>query len=157
MKMGPGLLVFLLGLGLGIGAPYLIERYFRDYLPPFLAFESHPLKGEVVRKQREPDRLLVTIVTEEGTILATFRQHLDEIDLLVEEGNAITIAVPGYEPFVTDPRILRVGQARQALPGRSSPPSESRPDVSPPDAGQTPEDAPTPPDSPVFQEIPASP
>ncbi|MBI2369318.1 MAG: hypothetical protein HYV08_03620 [Deltaproteobacteria bacterium] len=59
-------------------------------------------------KQREEDRLLLTVLTPRGAILATFRQKVAEIDLLVDVGDTLTLGLPRYEPFLADPRIERV-------------------------------------------------
>ena len=81
--------VFFLGVGAGVGAPILLSRYAQPYLPQFLQKISHPLAGTVTHKQRDQDRLLMTITTADGTILATFRKQIPEIDLLVEEQDSV--------------------------------------------------------------------
>jgi len=102
--------VFCLGLGLGLSGPLLATRYMEPYLPQFLKKPLHPLEGIVTHKQREQDRLLVTVTTQNGTILATFRKQMAEIDLLVEEQDSMTLDVKQYEPFVNDPPVLKVNK-----------------------------------------------
>lgn len=50
----------------------------------------------------------MTITTADGTILATFKKQVPEIDLLVEEQDSVTLDVGQYEPFVNDPPVLKV-------------------------------------------------
>src|SRR5881628_2017313 len=66
------------------------------------------VEGEVAKKLREQDRLLVTLVTGRGAILITFRQKVAEVDLLVAEGDKLTLHVRRFEPFVEDPAIQSV-------------------------------------------------
>ncbi|MCA9464753.1 MAG: hypothetical protein KC643_04830 [Nitrospira sp.] len=100
--------LFLLGIGLGLGAPMFVSQYAQAYLPQFFKDPVHPLKGTVTHKQRDQDRLLMTITTSDGTILATFRQQIPEIDLLIEVQDSVTLNVKAYEPFVNDPPVLNV-------------------------------------------------
>jgi hypothetical protein len=102
------LFIFVFGVAVGLTGAFLGPRYFGAYLPAFIAGETHSVVGSVVRMQREPDRLLVTISTAEGTMLATFTQKVSEIALLLAESDAITIALRRYEPFVTNPPIVKV-------------------------------------------------
>ena len=67
---------------------------------------TQEVKGTVVRKQTDPNRLLLTISSKEGAILATFQKKIAEISLLVDEGDTITLAVKDYTPFVTAPLVL---------------------------------------------------
>jgi hypothetical protein len=67
--------LFLLGVGFGLGAPFLASRYAQPYLPRFFQETVHPLTGTVTHKEREQDRLLMTVTTQDGTILATFRKR----------------------------------------------------------------------------------
>lgn len=111
--------LFCLGLGLGLGGPLVASQYIEPYMPSFLKKPLHPLEGIVTHKQRDQDRLLMTITTQDGTILSTFVKHVAEIDLLVEEQDSITLDVKQYEPFVNDPPVLKVNKQ---VPQTSSPP-----------------------------------
>ena len=113
------LLVFLLGIALGVGgtmiAPDMAGPYL-PYLPPaFSVKKMETVEGEVVRKVREGDHLLLTVQTSQGTVLATFRKKVAEIDLLVQQGDALTLNLSRYEPFVNDPAIERVRKQDVAL------------------------------------------
>lgn len=83
-------------------------RYVGTYLPTFIAGETYSLEGSVARLQREPERLLVTISTPQGALLAIFTQKVSEIELLLAEGDLVTVALRQYEPFITNPRIEKV-------------------------------------------------
>ncbi|MDT3777552.1 hypothetical protein PJI16_08265 [Nitrospira sp. MA-1] len=139
--------VFVLGIGLGLGAPVLVSRYAQPYLPQFLQETVHPLTGTVTHKERQQDRLLMTVTTKNGTILATFQKQVPEIDLLVEEQDSVTLDVKQYEPFVTDPPVIKVNKlTRQASePDHPSPsliepePLGDSPLNAPAASGETPE------------------
>lgn len=108
MRRWLGAVLFLLGLALGAVATVAGPRVAAPYLPAALRGQVEPVEGDVVRKQREPDRLLMTVVTPRGAILATFTKRIPEVDLLVAEGDALTLGLRRYEPFVQDPEILSV-------------------------------------------------
>jgi len=121
---------FILGLGLGLSAPMLASRYGDPYLPAFLKKNIHPLEGSVIHKERQQDRLLITITTQDGTILATFQQQVPEIDLLIEERDLVTLDVRQYQPFVNDPAVLRVNKHKDVTPAidaPTNPPVQSEP------------------------------
>ena len=121
---------FFLGLVLGLSGPMLASRYVDPYLPTFLNKTIHPLEGSVTHKQRQQDRLLITITTQDGTILATFKQQVPEIDLLIEEHDLVTLDVRQYEPFVNDPPVLRVTKHKEVTPAitaPTNPPIQSEP------------------------------
>jgi len=101
---------FFLGLGLGLSGPLVATQYFKPYMPNVFKKPLHPLEGIVTHKQRDQDRLLMTVTTQDGTILATFMKQVPEIDLLVEEQDSITLDVKQYEPFVNDPPVLKVNK-----------------------------------------------
>ena len=102
--------LFCVGLGLGLSGPLLATRYMEPYLPGFLKKPLHPLEGIVTHKQRDQNRLLMTVTTQDGTILATFQKQVAEISLLVDEQDSITLDVKQYEPFVNDPPVLKVNK-----------------------------------------------
>lgn len=102
------LLTFLVGLGIGVAGALLAPRWVDPYLPEAIRAEVERVEGEVTRKLKEEDRLLLTVVTAQGSILATFRKKVPEIDLLVEQRDLVTLALRRYEPFVDDPVIERV-------------------------------------------------
>lgn len=117
MSRGLILLAFLAGLALGVAGTTLGPRLAGPYLPEAVRGKTKLVEGVVVRKQQEPDRLLLTVVSEPGSILATFRKKIAEINLLVEQGDTLTLALSGYEPFVDDPPIERVRKQKPESSG----------------------------------------
>ena len=138
MKLWVLLIIFLLGLALGLSVPSLAPQYLGSYFPKIMKPSGQEVKGAVVKKQTKPNRLLLTISSREGAILATFKKKIPEISLLVDEGDTITLAVEVYAPFVTDPRILRVNKPEASLPTSASPQNPgspaSRPTLEEPDS-----------------------
>ncbi len=133
--------LFLLGVGLGLGAPFLVSRYAQPYLPQFLQETVHPLTGTVTHKERQQDRLLMTVTTQDGTILATFQKQVPEIDLLVEEQDSVTLDVKQYEPFVTDPPVIKVNKLTRQVPEPAQPSPSLIEPQSPPDSPLNPSPA----------------
>ena len=118
MKLWRDVLVFLVGLALGVAIVLIGPRVAGEYLPDTLRSKTEIVEGEVTRKLREQDRLLLTVVTARGAILVTFRRKVSEVDLLVAEGDKLTLRLRRFEPFVEDPAIqsVRKKDARGALP-----------------------------------------
>jgi hypothetical protein len=108
MKSWRGPLLFLVGLALGAVLVVIGPRATGRYLPEALRGKLEFVEGEVTRKQREPDRLLVTVVTPRGAILAIFKKRVPEVDLLVAEGDVLTLGLRRFEPFVESPVIQSV-------------------------------------------------
>lgn len=108
-----GLLLFLVGLSLGVAGALLAPRLLGPYLPEALRGRTERVEGEVLAKSREGEQLLLTVETQPGAVLATFRRRVPEIDLLVGVGDTVALGMAaGYEPFVEDPAFLGVRKAR---------------------------------------------
>ena len=107
---------FVLGVGAATRGPALVA----PYLPKSVSGENERIEGEVLRKQRESNRLLLKVATAQGPMLVTFTQKVAELDLLLEPGDAVTLITTAYTTFVDDPRLERV--KRQAVVAPSSPP-----------------------------------
>ncbi len=105
------LLIFFLGLAVGVAGAILVPRLVGPLLPAGLKSGVESVDGTVVRRQRDSERLLLTINTPQGAALATFTEKVAEIDLLVEEGDAVTLGLGAYEPFVDNPPIRAVRKA----------------------------------------------
>jgi hypothetical protein len=76
----------------------------------------------VLVKRRDGERLLLTVETPRGAVLATFRERVAEIDLLVDEGDSVSLGLGRYRPFVEDPSVEGVhkaasGSGRAVEPG----------------------------------------
>ncbi len=107
-KTRSGLLLFLLGLLLGVAGALLAPRYLGDYLPGGLRGQNETIEGPVLGKRLEENRLLLTVQGQQGAVLATFRTQVAEIDLLVGVGDTVTLGVSRYQPFVEDPSFRGV-------------------------------------------------
>jgi hypothetical protein len=103
-----GVLVLFVGMALGAGLAVIGPRLAAPYIPEVLRGKDEVVEGDVVRKQREADKLLIMLVTPRGAILATFTKKVPEVDLLVAEGDGLTLGLPRFEPFVEDPEIQGV-------------------------------------------------
>lgn len=108
--------VFLLGVAVGVAGTMLGPRLAGPYLPEIFGGKVELVEGKALRKERREDRLLLTVLTEEGAILATFGRRAAEIDLLVDEGDTLVLALRRYEPFVMDPPIEGVRKKGSSLP-----------------------------------------
>jgi len=124
MRFWTSVVVLVIGLALGVALAVMGPRVAGPYLPEALRGRVETVEGEVTRKQREPDRLLITVVTPRGAILAIFKNQIPEVDLLVGEGDTVTLGLRRFEPFVEDPAIQRV--RKKGLPEPEGGPSEPR-------------------------------
>jgi hypothetical protein len=126
---------FITGIVLGVLAAVYLPGYVRPYLPDWLAGKETVVTGTVTAKQRKDRTLLLTANTQQGAVLVTITKKVDEVDLLVSEGNTLEFALKAYSPFVDDPRITRVAKSAQA-----SPPEPAKAVAASGDAGPPPGD-----------------
>ncbi|MFQ5520156.1 MAG: hypothetical protein ACE5FK_02060 [Candidatus Methylomirabilia bacterium] len=124
MKLWVTALTLVVGLVLGVGATRVVPRLAGSYLSTALLGKTEIVEGTVVAKEREEGRILLTLVTPKGSLLATFTDRAAEVDLLIATGDTLTLTVRGYEPFVDEPTIERV---RKPEP----PPQSDRPELPP--------------------------
>ena len=125
---GHGFFWFVTGILVGVAAAIFVPRWVAPYLPSFLGGGAG-VEGEVVEKVSEPDRVLVKVATSEGLILATFTQNRKELDLLIRQGDSITLGLDGYQPLVENPEVARViGSATSMEPARLPPPRLEEPE-----------------------------
>jgi len=110
-KKNPWLTWFLIGLAVGIVGTIFVPDLVRPYLPGSLRGEGEEVAGIVEAKSREPERLLLTIGGDAGAVLVTYTKQVPEIDLLVEPGDSVVLAVREYAPFVENPSLRRVQKA----------------------------------------------
>jgi len=104
----------LVGLAIGVGGTILLPSAIEPYLVSALRAPRRSVEGQVIGKQREQGHVLVKVQTEEALILATFTKKVPEIDLLVEQGDSISLALANTGPFVDDPVIERVTRPRSS-------------------------------------------
>ena len=112
----------MIGVLLGVGAATKGPALVAPYLPKSISGQHERIDGEVVRKQREGNRLLLKVATAQGPMLVTFSQKVAELDLLLEPGDRVELLTPGYATFVEDPILGRV-QRPAAAGVAPSPPS----------------------------------
>ena len=133
---GHGFFWFVTGILFGVAAAIFVPRWTAPYLPSFLGGGAG-VEGEVVEKVSEPDRVLVKVATSEGLILATFTQNRKELDLLIRQGDSITLGLDGYQPLVENPEVARVmGSAKPVEPARLPPPRLEEPEGEPEPVGR---------------------
>lgn len=96
------------GVVLGIGAATMGPVVVAPYLPKSISGQGEHMQAEVLRKQRDANRLLLKVGTAQGPMLVTFTQKVAELDLLLEPGDTVTLITSGYATFVEDPTLDRV-------------------------------------------------
>ena len=118
---------FLVGAIVGFGVANRGPAWIAPYFPKAGSGSGEHIEGQVVRKQRDGNRLLVKITTAQGPMLVTFTQKVAELDLLLEPGDRVELITPSYATFVEDPTLERVKRPTGAgvAPPPSSPSSGS--------------------------------
>lgn len=111
----------LTGLVIGILGTIFVPDLVRPYLPEMMRGEDVEISGIVEAKSREADRLLLTIAGSSGAGLVTYTRQIPEMDLLIEPGDSVILAVREYAPFVEDPAVRRVQKASSAIQRRPAP------------------------------------
>jgi hypothetical protein len=114
---------FLVGVVVGVGLANRGPALIAPYLPKAVSGPGEHIEGQVVRKQRDGNRLLVKISTAQGPMLVTFTQKVADLDVLLDAGDTVTLVIPAYATFVDDPILERVKEpaGAQASPPPSSP------------------------------------
>lgn len=100
--------ILVVGIAIGLAAGLFLPDVLGPRLPGFLGGGSERVEGEVLSKERSDDHLLLTVDTDRGALLTTFRERISELDLLVAEGDSIALRLRAFEPFVEDPAVLSV-------------------------------------------------
>ena len=106
------IVTLLVGAALGIAGTVYVPPRVDPYLPKELRLKSRVVEGQVIQKQREGNRVLAKVQTDEGVILAAFTKRVAEIDLLVEPGATIALSLSSDAPVVDDPAIERVNRPK---------------------------------------------
>ena len=120
-RAGGGLTWLLIGVILGVLGTIFLPRLAGPYLPDGLRGEAVQVAGIVEAKSTAGERLLLTVASEAGATLVTFREDVAEIDLLVGVGDSVLLAVDEYAPFVDDADIRRVMKRRDWKPAARGP------------------------------------
>jgi hypothetical protein len=114
----------LVGFVLGVGAAMRGPEFVAPYLPKSVSRSGERLDGQVVRKQRDGNRLLVKVATAQGPMLVSFTQKAADLDVLLDPGDTVTFITKGYATFVDDPGVERVkGSERTASSPPATPPA----------------------------------
>lgn len=109
----------LIGVLVGIAGTILVPRYLGPHLP--LVQDSRlQVEGTVLEKQQEEGRLLLTLDSERGAMLVTFRQRVPELNLLISRGDRVTVGVKEYRPFAQDPRLVGVKKGEWQRAGEAA-------------------------------------
>jgi hypothetical protein len=112
------IVTLLIGTGIGVSAAIFLPGIADQYLPAALRLQAHVIEGQVTKKQREQNRVLLKVETDQRSVVATFTQKVPEIDLLVEPGDTITLVLHGKEPLMDNPSIERVRRSGAAEVGK---------------------------------------
>jgi hypothetical protein len=99
---------FLVGVVVGFAVANRGPALIAPYVPKLSSGPGEHIEGQVVRKQREGNRLLVKINTAQGPMLVTFTQKVADLDVLLDPGDTVTLMIPGYATFVEDPVFERI-------------------------------------------------
>src|SRR5438876_12146451 len=99
---------FVIGIVVGFGAANQGPALIGPYFPKAGSGSGEHIEGQVVRKQRDGNRLLVKITTAQGPMLVTFTQKVADLDVLLDTGDTVTLVTAGYATFVDDPALERV-------------------------------------------------
>lgn len=102
----------LTGIVIGVLCAVFLPDLASPYLPDALRGEQEQVAGVVEAKSTEGERLLLTVGSEAGATLVTFRRDIAEIDLLVSVGDSVRLSVDEYAPFIDDAEISRVMKPR---------------------------------------------
>lgn len=108
-------LFLVVGAVIGVAGTILLPDLMSPYLPQGVGGTESIVQGVVKAKRETGERLLLTVVTPDGAILATFVENVPEVALLVDEGDTVSLALGRYDPFVTDPPIRAVRKADSGL------------------------------------------
>jgi hypothetical protein len=93
------------------------------YLPKAVSAPGERLEGQVVRKQREGNRLLVKVSTPQGPMLVTFTEKVADLDVLLDSGDMVSLLTQHYATFVQDPVLERVKEPSRTQPSSPQPPT----------------------------------
>jgi hypothetical protein len=99
---------FVIGVVVGFSVANRGPALIAPYVHKASSGSGEHIEGQVVRKQREGNRLLVKINTVQGPMLVTFTQKVADFDVLLDPGGTVMLMIPGYATFVEDPVFERI-------------------------------------------------
>jgi hypothetical protein len=115
---------FLIGALVGAGVATKGSSLIAPYLPKAVSAPGEHIDGQIVRKQRDGNRLLVKVSTAQGPMLATFTEKVADLDVLLDSGDTVSLLIRHFGTFVEDPVLERVKEPSRAQ-------SSSQPSTSP--------------------------
>jgi hypothetical protein len=124
-------ITLVIGVLIGVGVATRGPAFIAPYLPKAVRGANARIEGQVVRKQRDGNRLLVKVDTAQGPMLVVFTDKSADLDVLLDPGDTVTLLTgAGYATFVNDPTLERVqrpartgaASAGQASSGSPTPP-----------------------------------
>lgn len=130
----------VVGVALGVAGTLLLPRYIDPLLPAGLRGAGELVDGVVLDMRRDGDKLLITVNTEKGAVLATFTRRVPEVELLVGGGDTLTLGLARYAPFVDDPSIAAVRKSHRVPEAGSELMAEEMTEAGLPVAGAPPRD-----------------
>jgi hypothetical protein len=120
----------LIGIGLGAALVARGPAIVAPYLPRSMNLPGTRIEGQVVRKQRDGNRLLVKVATSQGPMLVAFTEKVADLDVLLDPGDTVALVTTGYATFVNDPILERVrrpdGSSQPSPPSPGSPQGPTR-------------------------------
>jgi hypothetical protein len=122
--------VLLIGIGLGVALAARGPAIVAPYLPKAMNARGTRIEGQIVRKQRDGNRLLVKVATPQGPMLVAFTDKVADLDVLLDPGDTVALVTTGYATFVDDPILERVkrpeGGSQPSPPAPASPQGPTR-------------------------------
>lgn len=103
----------VLVLALGLAGGYFLRPPIEQWLTG-----RGEVEASVIEERREEDRLVLSLRSGEQTMMATFRDRIDDIAELVEVGDVVTLRVGGHGVFADDVPIVRVERPPPPPPSR---------------------------------------
>lgn len=102
------LFTFFIGIVLGTTAILKYPELVLPYVPESIKGNSITLEGMVMKKEFDQQSLRITMNTDQGALVATLTNKLKETNLLINEGDAVTLVLDAYQPFMKNPKISQV-------------------------------------------------
>jgi hypothetical protein len=107
------LLGVALVLALGVAGGYLLRPPVEQWLTG-----RGEVEASVTEERREEDRLVLALRSGDQTMMATFRERMDDVAELVQVGDVVTLRVGGHGVFADDVPIVRVQRPAPPTPSR---------------------------------------
>jgi hypothetical protein len=136
MKSFASYMILIIGMIAALGLYIFGSEYLKPWIPEAGVESIGLMEGIVTAKIAKPgigdipDDLLITLNTDQGASLVTFTERVDEVALLVDKGDRVTLAVATYRPFIENPVIKRVekvsGQVCEPAGARAAAPAGDR-------------------------------